>query len=203
MEWLLLFPGLPSHKHAEERQEPVSCNQTVCSAPAMQRTPSEKLQNITSEVLIYHTDEIMKLVLSGSFYSFSDQLTSNFLSTTKSKTSPLLAMGMWLHVGSTAATRTRPLQEKITPHPPTTSLHKQWLGFFEITVETYHPLRKTNLEPGISSHRVQKYLVDSKSEHRSLQISVIAEFTLSGADWRLEWSITEDSVLLHATYTAG
>lgn len=31
----------------------------------MQVTPSEKIQNITSEALIYHADEIMKLLLSG------------------------------------------------------------------------------------------------------------------------------------------
>jgi len=58
------------HEHAEAGQKPVSCNLTVCSAPVMQRTPFEKLRNITSETLIYHSDEIMKLVLSGCFYCF-------------------------------------------------------------------------------------------------------------------------------------
>lgn len=61
---------LPSYEHAEERQKPISCNQTVCSAPVMQRTPSEKLQNITSQTLIHYSDGIMKLVLPRSFYCF-------------------------------------------------------------------------------------------------------------------------------------
>lgn len=46
----------------------------------------------------------------------------------------------------------------------------------------YHPLRKTNLEPGNTSHRVQNYLVDGKAEHKLLQISTIVEFTLPDAD---------------------
>lgn len=68
--WLLLLPVFPSREHAEEGQKPVSCNQTLCSAPATQRTPLEKLKNITSEMLIYHSDEIMKLVSPASFYCF-------------------------------------------------------------------------------------------------------------------------------------
>lgn len=67
---LPLFPVLLPHMHMVEREAPVSCNQSVYSTSVMQVIPSEKLQNITPEALIYHADEIMKLPLSVSFYCF-------------------------------------------------------------------------------------------------------------------------------------
>lgn len=58
------FPCFIPHAHVEEREGPASCSQSVYSASVMQVTPPEKLQDITSEALIYHADEIMKLLLS-------------------------------------------------------------------------------------------------------------------------------------------
>lgn len=128
---LLLFPVLPPHKHVEERQKPVSCNQSVYSASVMQVTPSAKLQNITSEAPIYHADEIMKLLLSESFYSFVWS-TSNF-STTECRTSPLLITRMWLGTGRCCHNQNHTFSRK--NNHLTISLHKQQLWFIEIMLE--------------------------------------------------------------------
>lgn len=99
-----------------KKEGPVSCNQSVYSASVMQVTPSEKFQNITPEALTYHADEIMKLLLSGSFYCFIWS-TRNFSSTTEFRTSPLLRIQIWLCTGKCCHNQNQTFSRK-TNHPP-------------------------------------------------------------------------------------
>lgn len=145
----------------------------------------------------------MKLFLSGSFYCFI-WWTSNF-STTECRTGPLLLMGMWLCTGRCCHNQNQTFSRK-TNHL-TISWHKRQLWFIEIMLETY-PLGKTRAQ----HHLSQNFLLFGGSQIRTEIItdfchswiySVWVNSELRSKFWcwlGLEWSIIQDSFLLHETY---